>query len=208
MLFIRHQDLEAHARVSGQMFRDRAAQFKDRLGWDLEVTPDGLEVDQYDKTPAVYAIALDAYGDHAGSVRFKPTTGPTMINEHFSHLLGEPWAIHSKKICEVTRFCLSPNAPKETAAALMLATNAWGAALDLEGMVAVFDAQMRVIYKRLGHSPELLMPNTAGPIAAGIWRRDPAAVAALERRSGLDFETLLTAAKATSKGKPHHGRQV
>lgn len=204
MLFIRHQDLEAHARVTGQMFQDRARQFKDRLGWDLHVTADGLEVDQYDTPPAVYAIALDAYGDHAGSVRFKPTTGPTMVNEHISHLLGEPWAIHSKKICEVTRFCIAPDAPRNTAAALMLATNAWGAALDLEGMVAVFDAKMRVIYKRLGQSPELCIPNIAGPIAAGIWRPDPAAVASLERQCGLPFSTMKAAALSTAKGTLAH----
>jgi N-acyl-L-homoserine lactone synthetase len=207
MLFIRHEDLEAHARVSSQMFRDRARQFKVRLGWDVHVTADGVEVDDYDAPPAVYAIASDQ-GRHVGSVRLKPTTGPTMINDHFGDLAGRP--LMSKGLAEVTRFCLAPDAPKGTAAALMLATNAWGAACDLEGVLAVFDFRMERIYRLLGHAPEVLGSRGEGRarVSAGIWRRDPMAVLMLERASGLKFHDLKSAALATAKGTPHHEPQV
>ena len=65
------------------MFRDRAAQFKDRLDWDVTVDENGWEVDEYDRLNPLYIIWENAEGRHGGSVRIMPTVGRTMTNEHF-----------------------------------------------------------------------------------------------------------------------------
>ena len=53
-------------------------------------------------------------------MRFLPTTGDTMVNDHFCHLTGGV-RIASPLIWECTRFCLAPEAPTGgSSAALML----------------------------------------------------------------------------------------
>ena len=40
--------LNTHPKLRDSMFRDRADQFKTRLGWEVSVDEDGFERDQYD----------------------------------------------------------------------------------------------------------------------------------------------------------------
>ncbi len=101
------------------MFRDRADQFKTRLGWDVKVNDKGEERDQYDDLNPLYVIWEEADGSHGGSMRILPTTGPVMVNDVFGHLTGGS-PINSPLIWEVTRFCLSRNASAHTAGAIML----------------------------------------------------------------------------------------
>lgn len=59
-------------------------------------------------------------GNHGGSMRFLPTTGPSMVNDHFSHLTGGVH-IESPLIWECTRFCLTPQgAGQQVSAALAI----------------------------------------------------------------------------------------
>ena len=91
------------------MFRDRAAQFSDRLGWSVAVDAGGFERDQYDALDPLYVIWEQACGHHGGSMRFLPTMGRCMVNEHFAHLnAGAP--VQHPLIWECTRFCLAPGA--------------------------------------------------------------------------------------------------
>ena len=69
------------------MFRDRADQFKTRLNWQVEVDQNGFERDEYDALNPLYVIWESPQGLHQGSLRLLPTTGCTMIEDHFSHLL-------------------------------------------------------------------------------------------------------------------------
>src|SRR6056297_1001695 len=103
-----------------QMFSDRAQQFSEFLGWGVSVSPGGEEQDEYDSLNPVYVIASDVWGRHQGSMRFLPTIGRTMVNEHFSHL-NSGLAVCDPKIWEATRFCLSQHASGTTAMALMAA---------------------------------------------------------------------------------------
>ena len=102
---------ELHRRPSlrDAMLRDRATQFRDRLGWPVHVDDMGRERDQYDHTGALYVIVEGSDGRHEGSARFLPTVGPHMAADHFAHLLGGG-ALRSPLIWEVTRFCLAPGA--------------------------------------------------------------------------------------------------
>ena len=64
------------------MFRDRAAQFVTRNGWDINVDDQGREIDQYDPLGPTYIVCAE--GDrHLGSLRLLPTTGRTMLAEIF-----------------------------------------------------------------------------------------------------------------------------
>jgi acyl homoserine lactone synthase len=159
-------ELGDHPTLAADMFRDRTAQFRDRMGWDVTVDDLGWETDQYDLLDPLYVIATDHAGAHAGSMRFLPTTGGTMLSEIFPDLTGGA-RIASPGIWECTRFCLAPGAAAGTARRLLLASSELGLGLGLRGSVGVFDAPMLRVYRRLGWKPEVLGQQDG--IAAGIW---------------------------------------
>jgi acyl homoserine lactone synthase len=162
--------LDQFPTLRDSMFRDRADQFKTRLGWDVTVDEDGFERDQYDVLNPLYVIWENADGTHGGSMRFLPTTGRTMINEHFTDILGGG-TITSPLIWECTRFCLSRTAESRVAAALMLAGGEIMQSFGVAHFAGVFDARMVRIYRMIGSSPEILGSTGEGreQISVGLW---------------------------------------
>src|SRR5690348_6100861 len=74
-----------------QMHRDRKRVFVDTLGWKLASACSWLEVDDFDDHRAIYLLARSAMtGDHEGSVRLLPTTGPHMLTALFQDLCAGP----------------------------------------------------------------------------------------------------------------------
>ena len=71
------------------MFRNRAATFSERLGWDVAVK-DGYERDVFDDANPLYLVSADPLtNEYWGSLRLLPTTGPNMLRDVFPFLLGE-----------------------------------------------------------------------------------------------------------------------
>ena len=166
--------LDSHAALAADMFRDRAAQFRDRMGWDVTVDELGWETDQYDALDPLYVIAEDERGGHAASMRFLPTTGRTMTSEIFPHLIGGR-AIRSPLIWECTRFCLAPgNNAAGAAQKLLLGGIQLGLEMGLTHSLGVFDKPMVRVYRRLGWEPEVL--GTDNGISAGLWTLDAGVV--------------------------------
>ncbi|MEM9707169.1 MAG: acyl-homoserine-lactone synthase [Pseudomonadota bacterium] len=152
------------------MFRDRATQFHDRQGWDVTVNEAGEERDEYDDLNPLYVIWESEDGRHGGSMRFLPTTGRTMVNEHFTDLLGGG-TVESPLIWECTRFCLAPKADARISAALMLAGGEIMTGFGIKHFVGVFDARMVRIYRLIGAAPEILGTSGSGreAISVGLW---------------------------------------
>ena len=186
------KDLWAYPKLKATMVEDRAAQFAGRLGWGVSVDADGWERDQYDDLNPLYVIWEKRNGRHGGSLRFLPTTGRTMLNEHFAGLSGET-SICDPRIWECTRFCLSPDAGADVAPALMLGGLEVGLGHGLTHAVGVFDAPMIRVYRRLGWAPELLGSQGYGRngISAGLWAFGPSRRDPLLRKSGLSKEISL-----------------
>ena len=70
-----------------EMHRLRYRVFKERLGWDVEVSGD-MEIDEFDACRPAYLLQTDDDGRIQGCVRLLPTTGPTMLRDTFPVLLG------------------------------------------------------------------------------------------------------------------------
>lgn len=184
--YIYGHDLAAEPALRESMFRDRADQFHTRLGWEVSIDANGLEHDQYDPLDPLYVIWQMPDGRHGGSMRFLPTTGRTMLNEHFGHLLdGGP--LRHPRIWECTRFCLARGAGPEVSAALMLGGAEVGLGFGLEHSVGVFDARMTRIYRRLGWPPLVLGQAGEGreAVSAGLWAFSEARANALAERAGI-----------------------
>ena len=179
-------ELEQHPTLAAAMFRDRTAQFRDRMGWDVTVDDMGWETDDYDRMDPIYVIVEDARGGHAASMRFLPTTGNTMLSDVFPHLMGGA-AIRSPLVWECTRFCLSPTAGAGMARRLLLGAVELGLAMGVTHSVGVFDTPMTRVYRRLGWSPEVL--GSKDGISAGIWELSAETHDHLCRTSGVDAAT-------------------
>jgi len=152
------------------MFLDRVDQFKTRLGWDVTLEDNGYERDEYDSHNSLYVIYQKADGTHGGLMRLLPSTGRTMVNEHFSEILGSG-DVRSPFIWEFTRFCLARNTEPRTAAALMLAGGAVMENFGVKHFVGMFDVRMVRIYGMIGASPEVLGSTGDGreKISVGLW---------------------------------------
>jgi acyl homoserine lactone synthase len=184
--FLYADQLGQFSYLAETMYTDRAAQFKGRLDWKVHVDDRGRELDQYDRLNPLYVIAEDRQGRHAGSLRFLPTIGRTMVNEHFTHLT-DGVTIVSPLIWECTRFCTAPSAGGGVSSALLLASCEMGLRFGLEQAVGVFDARMPRIYGRIGWSPDVIGTGGEGrdQISVGLWTFSGDARESISRRSGV-----------------------
>lgn len=199
--FIFGGDLPRFPRLAQTMFQDRAGQFHGRLNWDVRVDAEGRERDQYDGDGALYCIYELPDGTHGGSGRLMPTTGPTMLNDHFRNL-ADGVRIESPLIWESTRFCLSPRVTGGRAqaarisTALMLAGCEVGLRFGLSHYVAVFDAPMLRVYRMTGWPPEVIGQEGEGRdrLCLGLWEITPEARAAVLARvaDGLTLDDIPT----------------
>ncbi|MDU8909869.1 acyl-homoserine-lactone synthase [Aestuariicoccus sp. MJ-SS9] len=183
-LYAHQLDRDPAPRAS--MYRDRAEQFKARLGWNVEIDASGEERDVYDAENPLYVIWQGPDGRHGGSMRLLPTTGPTMVNDHFRHLT-DGVRIESPLIWECTRFCLGQSAAPGTAAALMLAGGEVMRHFGVRHFVGVFDARMVRIYRMIGASPEVLGRQGAGrdAVNVGLWEFSAQTQARVSARAGI-----------------------
>lgn len=173
-------DLYRLPTLAASMYRDRAAQFKERLGWAVEVDEYGHEFDDYDDLNPLYVIMQNERGEHLGSGRLLPTTGRTMLNDHFAELTGG-MTIQSPLIWETTRFCISPRLAcnrRESLgvpAALLWAGCEIALRSGIEFYAGVFAEPMLRVYKSAGWEPEVLGSRYTreGTICAGLWEVTP-----------------------------------
>ena len=61
--------------------------FKERLGWDVQVSGE-MEIDEFDACRPAYLLQRDDDGRIQGCTRLLPTTGPTMLRDTFPVLLA------------------------------------------------------------------------------------------------------------------------
>ncbi|MDF0602608.1 acyl-homoserine-lactone synthase [Psychromarinibacter sp. C21-152] len=186
--YVYGEDLGKFPTLRDSMFAHRAAQFRDRLGWDVAVDANGHERDRYDAMNPLYVIWQRPDGSHGGSMRFLPTTGDTMVNDHFRHLAGAE--IRHPLIWECTRFCQAPDAEARISSGLMLGALEVGLNFHLTDLVGVFDARMVRIYRRLGWEPTILGRQGRGraALSVGLWTCTD------ETRPGLLDKALVSAA--------------
>ena len=99
------RDLSAKDREG--MFRLRYETFRVRLGWDVETTDDGLEIDQFDGENSNYILARSPQDDIDACWRLLPTLGPNMLRDVFPQLLGGQPAPAAADVWELSRFALA-----------------------------------------------------------------------------------------------------
>ncbi|MEX2518976.1 MAG: acyl-homoserine-lactone synthase [Paracoccaceae bacterium] len=179
-------DLHDFPRLGDEMLRERGAQFKEKLGWALHIDEAGRETDEYDRLNPLYIVLSDDEGQHIGSTRLMPSTGPTMIADHFAHLT-DGVAISSSTIWEVTRFFVSDRANRRAAPALMWAGCDFALRAGVEFFVGVTGAHMVRVFSACGWSPEVIgrADSPDGEICACLWEVSEALSDKLRARAGI-----------------------
>ncbi len=179
--------------LADEMFCDRREQFMDTLGWELDVDHSGRETDDYDLLNPLYVILRDDAGAHLGSTRLMPTTGPTMIADHFSHITGGV-EIESPLIWEVTRFFIADNGAsrRKAASALMWAGCRFGLDRGVNFYVGVTATAMVNVFAAAGWPAEIIGEGTCpeGDISACLWELTEEKCADLATRAGLSQDDL------------------
>jgi N-acyl-L-homoserine lactone synthetase len=161
IIVVEQHNARQHADLLNDMFRLRARQFHDRLGWDVRVV-DGMERDQYDDEDPVYVIYTDEDQTRViGSMRLLPTTGPTLVADYFADTAPDASQLASPTIWECTRFCVDEDylgREEATFASGVLFAALGEVALDagIQSILGNFDARMLRLYRRVGCEVEIL----------------------------------------------------
>jgi N-acyl-L-homoserine lactone synthetase len=147
------------------MFRNRAATFSDRLGWNVRVTG-GHERDEFDDANPIYLVSVDPYTNkYWGSMRLLPTTGPNMLRDVFPFLLEDGDVVESATIWEGSRICAvaTEGQPERTRNGVNLAVGellAGGGeiaiAAGLTQLVCVCDVRMYRVFRAAGCNPQIV----------------------------------------------------
>ncbi|MEL7467173.1 MAG: acyl-homoserine-lactone synthase [Paracoccaceae bacterium] len=187
-------DLFDFPRLANEMFTDRRVQFKEDLGWDLDIDPEGREIDQYDLMNPLYVILKNDAGRHLASGRLLPTTGPTMIADHFSDLTDDV-AIESSLIWEVTRVFVAERGKDSVrnAARLMWGGAQIGLRSGVEFYVSVTPKYMTRVFAACGWPAEIIgekVTEKDGHLCACLWEINEKNCDALARKARIDTSAM------------------
>ncbi|ESX66331.1 acyl-homoserine-lactone synthase [Mesorhizobium sp. LSHC414A00] len=182
-----------------QMHRLRHRVFRVRLDWDVSDSG-GYEIDPFDALHPHYLLLRAPTGRIDGCVRLLPTTGPTMLRDSFSALLGDRSAPEAPWVWESSRFALDlpPAAPKQAGIAigtyeLFAGMVEFGLSRGLRSIVTVTDLRAERILRRAGWPLERLSdPQTIGNTraVAGHLNVSPESLQALHRNGGFKGPVL------------------
>jgi acyl homoserine lactone synthase len=184
---------ERHLGSLDQMHRIRKAVFKDRLGWDVNVSG-GLEIDEYDALGPNYLLSIDRSGTLNGCVRLLPTTGPNMLRDIFPSFVTKAALPCGERVWEASRFAVSRNSTaaepgiSQTTYDLLIGVLKFGLSNGISMIACVVDVRMERILRRAGWQLERLGPayRIGNTIAmAGQLEVSAQTLRQLEARAGL-----------------------
>ena len=183
-------DLFDFQTLANEMFQDRRVQFHEELGWDLHVDDLGREVDEYDLMNPLYVILKDSNGHHVASGRLLPTTGATMIADHFSDMTDDV-QIESPLIWEVTRVFVARRDKNSirNAAALMWAGCQIGLRAGVQFYVSVTPKQMTRVFAACGWPADIIGRRDEGTdqeICACLWEINQDVCDTLARKANIN----------------------
>jgi N-acyl-L-homoserine lactone synthetase len=200
--FFQGRDRAYFPNETNEMFQLRKRQFLDRLKWNV-VVRDGWEIDEFDEMNPLYLVCWHEQSSAiAGSLRFLPTTGPTMMKAVFDRYFDEPFGIETPLMWECTRFAIEPGVTKEwlTPTGLCRATFELmqggcevATIAGIEQIVGIFDTAMLRIYRRVGWCPEIIASTERlgdQTIHVGLWAVNDASLTAMRERSGIKTSVL------------------
>ncbi|SFH32121.1 N-acyl-L-homoserine lactone synthetase [Palleronia marisminoris] len=191
-----------------RMFQLRAQVFGGRLGWDVHVE-NGREVDQFDALDPGYVIGVNEDGEVVSCVRALQTTGPHMLADVFSAILGGEAPLRSPTVWESTRFCVDtkrlglgrgPGTISGATSELMIGSLEWAMTSGISDIVTVIDPIMNKVLKRSNNAPYDYLGETTQmgkvPAMAALLDCTPERIARVREFSGIDHDVFANESQA------------
>ncbi len=127
-----------------------------------------MEFDQYDCPNTFYIVHVDPSGDVDATCRLNPTNKPYMIAEHYPEFIENVPLPHSESVWEISRFCASEQARRESngriTGQLIAAAIEFGLTQHITNYVALAtDTVLPVIRRLAGWDPTPLGQRRATP---------------------------------------------
>lgn len=185
-----------------EMHRFRTRVFKEKMKWDVSITEDGLEVDQFDLPNTVYMLSLDESQKVIGTWRLLPTDGPTMIRDVWPDFLKTIDMPSDPDIWETSRFAV--NSPKgDTNEGLAQVSEATGELFcgiaelcllcGIKEIYSMYDMRLARLLKRLDCQSEALSSKIKidkNFAQVGAFRMDHAMLMRFRKATGINRQIV------------------
>lgn len=191
-----------------QMFRLRARVFGGRLGWQVQIS-EGREIDAFDALDPAYVIGLDETGHVVSCVRALQTSGPHMLSDVFSAILGGDEPLRSPVVWESTRFCVDTErlgaadtrmSASSATCELMIGSLEYAQSHGITDIVTVIDPIMNRVLKRSACAPYDYLGETVQmgkvPAMAALLDCTDARISALRNFIGVHGDVFATREQA------------
>ena len=182
------------------MHRLRKIIFKDRMGWDVDITHDELEIDNYDLPETIYILVKDDKGRATGVWRMLPSSSPSMIRDIWPEFLADFPIPISNTAWEVSRFGVhtyDTTSTKDhikqvnlTTAKLILTLVQVCQMVGIEDIYTLYNPQVGRSVRRIGFIPEEVSKEhlvDGKPSIVGRFKMDKTALKRIREKTGLDF---------------------
>lgn len=183
-----------------EMHRVRKLIFKDRMGWDIDITKDGLEIDDFDLPETVYILVRDDKGRVAGVWRMLPTTSPSMIRKIWPEFLKNFPMPVDDNVWELSRFGVytyddplkeSIKSVNQITAKLIIALLKVCNMTGIHDVYTMYNKQIARSVGKVGFyaeetSEELLVEGK--PSVVGRIRTDRNSLVRIQKITGIDFK--------------------
>jgi N-acyl-L-homoserine lactone synthetase len=191
----------------GEMFRNRALTFHDRLGWKV-IVRDGYERDEFDDAHPLYLVSVDPENnEYRGSLRLLPTIGPNMLRDVFPFLLPNGEIVESATIWESSRICVrfmlgderNPGGASVVFGELLAGIGEVAILAGLTQIVSVFDARIFKLLRSAGCNPSVIgKPRRIGETMsyAGLFDTGPGPLQRIRDAFGIEESVLGPRVKA------------
>lgn len=180
-----------------EMHRLRKVIFRDRMHWDVDVSKEGLEIDNYDLPETVYILARDDQARVVGVWRMLPSTLPSMVREIWPEFLEDFPLPVDEDVWETSRFGVFSHAQdnrtyveqtRHTTAHLISALAELCVLCDIKQIYTLYNPQVGRAVRPLGFVPEKVSrerPVDGKPTIVGCFRMDEPMLARIREQSGI-----------------------
>lgn len=179
------------------MHRLRARVFKERMGWDVSVDLNGLEVDNYDLPETIYILSLNDSRRVIGIWRVLPTSGPTMIRDIWPQFLSSLPMPASDTVWEASRFAVHSFAEdaevakqeaKQAIGELFCGLTELCIEAGIKEVFTLYDARIARVIRRLNCQPYALsqkLPVDGISTQIGAFRTDNTMLTNIRAATGI-----------------------
>jgi N-acyl-L-homoserine lactone synthetase len=186
-----------------EMHRVRKLIFKDRMGWDVDISNDELEIDDFDLPETVYILARDEMMRVAGVWRMLPTTSPSMIRNIWPEFLKTLPIEVSSNTWELSRFGVHAYADgsrehlrsvNKVTAELIVALLKLCIMTNINHVYTMYNQQIAKSVGRIGFSAEETSEEIlicGKPSVIGRIRTDQKALEKVQNITGVDIDLSL-----------------